>query len=121
MIMSEMKTLPSTINIKIEWRGMEYEGSKFIHDQGDFDDSIVTEATVVKGGNGLWTPYVFQTAKGRKRKEGLKRIAGRSIMSYFPGQQRTKEQAILICEAKLKELILPPQPTPPATDEKEGE
>lgn len=89
----------------MNWKDTGDGGVKCLHDEGDFDGALVTEASVVQGGNKLWTPYVFQTAKGRKKKLGQGRIAGKLFTSYFPSQQKTREAAIALCQQKWKELF----------------
>lgn len=91
----------------VKWRDIGDQGVKCTHDEGDFDGALVTEASVVQGGNGLWTPFVYQTAKGRKKKLGQGRIAGKTVTGYWPGQQKTREQAIALCERKWHELLSP--------------
>jgi hypothetical protein len=91
----------------VKWRDIGDGGVKCVHDEGDFDGALVTVASVVQGGNGLWTPYVFQTTKGRKKKIGQGRIAGKTATSYWPGQQKTREEAIALCERKWHELLSP--------------
>lgn len=88
----------------LNWRDAGDGAVKCTHDEGDFDGAIVTEAAVFQGGNGLWTLFVYQTAKGPNRKRGSGRIGGKSVASYCPEQQKTREQAIALCENKWHEL-----------------
>lgn len=89
----------------MKWNDIGEQCVKAIHDEGDFDGAIITEASVVLGGNGLWTPYLYQVCKGRKKKVGQGRIAGKLVFSFWPGQQKTREQAIHLCERKWEDIF----------------
>lgn len=92
----------------VNWRDIGDGGVKAEHDAGDYDGAIVTTAQVVQGGNNLWTPWVHQVAKGRRHKlSPTKRIAGKTFSTYYPGQVRTLEEAIALCERRWHELLSP--------------
>lgn len=87
------------------WNDNEHGGVIAIHDQGDFTGAIVTTARVVQGGNGLWTPIVSQSAKGRLKRVGRGRVASKHLGIYWPGQVLTREEAIQLCESEFDRLI----------------
>ncbi len=97
------------------WQNIHDGGLKAIYDEGDFDGAIVTEASVIHGGNGLWTATVHQMAKGRKKKRGSGRIHGKCVTMYFPDQQSTRGDAVLLCEVKWSQLFATAPPASPAT------
>src|SRR6266550_7451480 len=72
------------------WRDIGDGGVQAEHDGGDETGALVTTARVVRGGNGRWTPSVFQLAKGRPRKIGTGRLRAKCVNDYFPGQVQTR-------------------------------
>lgn len=95
-------------NGSVEWRDIGYGGVKAEHDAGDYHGAIVTTAQVVQGGNNLWTPWVHQVAKGRRRKKSTtKRIHGKTVSMYYPGQVSKREEGIALCEQRWRELLSP--------------
>ena len=88
----------------VMWQNIGDDGVRAVYDQGDFTGAKVTTAQVVLGGNGRWTPWVVQVEKGRLRKLGKGRIAGKTVSCYWPGQVQTRKDAVNLCEAFLKTL-----------------
>ena len=92
----------------VKWHDIGDGGVKAEHDAGDYTGAIVTTAQVVQGGNNLWTPWVHQIAKGRKdTRSPLRRIHGKTVSMYYPGQVPNREEAIALCERKWSELLSP--------------
>lgn len=86
------------------WRDLGDNGWRAEHDEGDFTGAVVTTAQVVQGGNGRWTPWVARCAKGRLKKVGQGRIAGKTLAHHYPGQFPTKQEAFDWADSKWAEI-----------------
>lgn len=95
---------PGCLPSVVPWRDIGNGGVRAERDQGDFTGAIVTTAQVVQGGNGFWTMWVIQTAKGRIKKVGIGRTGGNTVSLYHPEQVRSRQEAIAACELKWSEL-----------------
>lgn len=83
----------------------EYGAYSSNHDEGDFDGALVTYAQYHQGGDGRWRGYVTVTGKGRKKKIGIGRIAGKAILTEFSGiGYDTQEEAKAWCVKIWSEL-----------------
>jgi hypothetical protein len=78
-----------------EWREIEYGGLKMRAETG----LEWREATVIQGGNDLWTAYVHQQKLGRKKLKGEGRVAGKMVAAeMMKPQTKTKDEARIWAE-----------------------
>jgi hypothetical protein len=76
------------------WIHLGDDGFRKEHDEGDFEGAIITTAQVVLGGNGRWTAWLVQDAKGREKKCGGGRVLPKCVKCRHPGQFNAREDAI---------------------------
>lgn len=81
------------------WVHLGDDGFRKEHDEGDFEGAIITTAQVVLGGNGRWSAYVSQDAKGREKKRGKGRVCSKCVKFLYQSQFNTSEDAIKWADA----------------------